>query len=89
MSNSLDPDQARQNVGPDMGPNCFQRLSAVNTSRQRLKIKSWFSKLNICCKKFDVQTSFETKIMRGVQYVMKTAQYIPVFYIYTLHNYFH
>ena len=27
--------------------------------------------------------------MRGVQYVMKTAQYIPKFYIYTLHNYFY
>ena len=26
---------------------------------------------------------------RGVQYVMKTAQYIQKFYIYTLHNYFH
>ena len=26
---------------------------------------------------------------RGVQYVMKTAQYIPNFNIYTLHNYFH
>ena len=26
---------------------------------------------------------------RGVQYVMKTAQYIPKFYIYTHHNYFH
>ena len=25
----------------------------------------------------------------GVQYVMKTAQYIPKFYIYTLHNYFY
>ena len=25
---------------------------------------------------------------RGVQYVMKTAQYIPKFYIYTLHKYF-
>ena len=23
-SNSLDPDQARQNVGPDLGPNCLQ-----------------------------------------------------------------
>ena len=22
--NSLDPDQARQYVGPDLGPNCFQ-----------------------------------------------------------------
>ena len=25
VSNSLDPDQARQNVGPDLGPNCLQR----------------------------------------------------------------
>ena len=28
MSNSLDPDQDRQNVGPDLGPICLQRLSA-------------------------------------------------------------
>ena len=32
-SNSLDPDQARHNVGPDMGPNCLQKLSADNTRR--------------------------------------------------------
>ena len=25
MSNNLDPDQARQNVEPDLGPNCLQR----------------------------------------------------------------
>ena len=31
MLNSLDPDQARQNVGPDLGPNCLQRLSADGT----------------------------------------------------------
>ena len=28
MSNSLDPDQDRQYVGPDLGPNCLKRLSA-------------------------------------------------------------
>ena len=28
MSNSLDPDQARHFVGPDLGPNCLQRLPA-------------------------------------------------------------
>ena len=28
MSYSLDPDQARHFVGPDLGPNCLQRLSA-------------------------------------------------------------
>ena len=32
--NSLDPDQARQNVGPDLGPKCLQKVSADNTSRQ-------------------------------------------------------
>ena len=25
-------------VGPDLGPNCLQRLSADDTSRQRVKI---------------------------------------------------
>ena len=30
MSNSSDPDQARQNVGPDLGPDCLQKLSADN-----------------------------------------------------------
>ena len=27
VPNSLDPDQDKQNVGPDLGPNCFQMLS--------------------------------------------------------------
>ena len=27
MSNCLDPDQDRQYVGPDLGPDCLQRLS--------------------------------------------------------------
>ena len=35
VSNSLDPDQARHFVGPDLGPSCLQRLSAGDTSRQR------------------------------------------------------
>ena len=37
MSNSLSLDQARQFVGPDLVPNCFQSLSAEDTSRQRVK----------------------------------------------------
>ena len=42
VSNSLDPDQARLNVGPDLGQNCLQRSSAYDTSiRQRVFI--------ICC----------------------------------------
>ena len=31
MSNSLDPDQAQQFVGPDLGPNCLPRLLADDT----------------------------------------------------------
>ena len=38
FANSLDPDQDQHSVGPDLGPNCFQRLSADDTSRQRVKI---------------------------------------------------
>ena len=38
MSNSLDPDQARQFFGPDLGPNCLQRLSA-NIAGKELNTK--------------------------------------------------
>ena len=31
MENSLDPDQARHFVRPDLDPNCLQKLSAVDT----------------------------------------------------------
>ena len=34
VSNNLEPDQARHIVGPDRGPNCLQRLSGQDTSRQ-------------------------------------------------------
>ena len=30
MSNSLNPDQARQNVGPDLDPNCLQMAVVGN-----------------------------------------------------------
>ena len=36
MSSSYDPDQARQFVGSDLGPNCLPRLSADDTGRQRV-----------------------------------------------------
>ena len=34
MLNSLDPDQAQHFVVPDLGPNCLQRLSADDKSRE-------------------------------------------------------
>ena len=39
MSNSLDRDQARHFVGPDQGPNCLLRLTADDTSRQRVNFR--------------------------------------------------
>ena len=47
MSNSLDPDQARHFVRPDLDPNCLQSLSAeqkVAASGQRVKYRttSWY-----------------------------------------------
>ena len=35
VSNSLDPDQDQHSVGPDLGPNCFLRLSADYISRDK------------------------------------------------------
>ena len=33
VSNGLDPDQARHFVGPDLGLNCLQQISADDTSK--------------------------------------------------------
>ena len=43
MSNSLNSDQARQFVGPDLCPNCLQRLLADDTGGQRVKAKIAYS----------------------------------------------
>ena len=34
IKNSMDPDQVRRFDGPDLGPNCLQKLSENDTSRQ-------------------------------------------------------
>ena len=38
MSNSLDPDKARQYVGPDLGPNCLRKFSAddINVTHRQI-----------------------------------------------------
>ena len=41
MSNSLDPDQARRFVGPDLGPNCLPRLSADDIGRQLITASAY------------------------------------------------
>ena len=42
VSNGLDPDQGRRFVGPCLGPNCLQRLSADDTSGQRVNAMAHF-----------------------------------------------
>ena len=37
MSNSLDLDQDRHFVGPDLGPNCLQRLSNLDNKLQQAR----------------------------------------------------
>ena len=34
MPNSLDPDQYRHFISPDLDPKCLQRLSADNTMKE-------------------------------------------------------
>ena len=46
MSNSLDSDQSRHFVGPDLVPNCLQSLSAGGTSKRRVKVGVVFGKVN-------------------------------------------
>ena len=43
VSNTLDPDQVRRFVGPDLGPNCLLRLSADDTSKWRFKYNVFFN----------------------------------------------
>ena len=38
MLYSLDPDQARRFIGPDLGPNCLPELAADDTGRQRVNV---------------------------------------------------
>ena len=46
VSNSLDPDQALHSVRLDLGPNCLQKLSADDISKQRAKLGVVFRKVN-------------------------------------------
>ena len=40
MSNGLDSDQARRSVGPDISPNCLQRLSGPDLGPNCLQMLS-------------------------------------------------
>ena len=63
---------------------CF-RLSRVSYSLYCNKLSVHNTRVGVFCK----MHALECTTTRGVQYVMKTARYIPTFYIYTLYDYFH
>ena len=48
MSNSLDPDEARQIVWPHLGPNCLQGFSADDT-RANLRNAEYIEDLECSC----------------------------------------
>ena len=48
VSNSLDPDQVRTFVGPDLGQDCFKQLSIDDNSRQK-KVLKCVSKYWVVC----------------------------------------
>ena len=50
VSKSLDPDQAQNFAGPDLGPKCLRRLSADDARRQRLKL-TFYKSEQIKCQK--------------------------------------
>ena len=58
MSNSLVPDQARRFVGPNLCPNCFQRLPDDKNGRctEKIKVLAHADILNTKCP-FNVQFS--------------------------------
>ena len=61
MSNNLDPDQTRRFVGPDLDPNCLQRLSADNTSRQGYSENFFLTNSSKQVKIFKLQYNIVTK----------------------------
>ena len=54
MSNSLNPDQDRHCVGPDLGPNCLLRFSADDKSPLTRKVLM-IHPVNICIKTFETE----------------------------------
>ena len=47
VSNSLDQNQARHFVGPDLGPNCLQRLSKAKVIQKLLLAKGRVNSLHV------------------------------------------
>ena len=70
MSKNLDPDQARHFVGPDLGPNCLQRLQAGKEINNTTPINSqWLQ----CLKKEHFRDAFDANFLHFLSdYILLT-----------------
>ena len=86
LSNSLAPHQAWHSLGPDLSPNCFQRLSADESKQfgallvlltkcfEFLK-KSQQTKTKVKCKYFNIILKDEFKVIELVQEMLSLITY--------------
>ena len=88
MSNGLDPDQDQHFAGPDLDPNCLQRLSADNASSQRVKnlhlqlktlsCTSFFVRLNLSKQIWYFSCMVPLQIvMHGISEVLASTRVVP------------
>ena len=60
VSNGLGPDQDRRSVGPDLGPNCLQKLLAEDKTKElNYKITS----LSITGTRYNVNNSLPSSVV--------------------------
>ena len=69
MLNGLEPDQDRQNVGPDLGQKCLQRLSADD------KVAAIKERVNV----FSASLLFQTKLKDEVSYSCDCLLFVNVY----------
>ena len=91
MSNSLDPDQAKLSVGPDLGPNCLQKLSATLRDKELTlilklifcleKVVCFLHLLHTCIYSNTLQTTFDHGIKHyGTRYRSFLISYIRKYF---------
>ena len=75
VSNSLEPDQAQPYVGPDLGPNCLQRLSKDDRDKELSLLIPKYSLLSIPRISRDWAKYVELSVVRGNQFMTYTHHF--------------
>ena len=71
MSNCLDSDQDGPFVSPDLGPNCFQRLSAYFVAGKE-SVKASIAALAECFTLFSLSDSYKCSFIKEDNHVKPT-----------------